>query len=255
MKGTAMNSNVKKSIIMVLIGVFGGLYFLFTGGHEAFVQYETAYVLEKMLSVDNLAVMAAIFGAFKADEHMQHKALNYGIYGAIVMRILFMVAGSEAMERFSITSYVFGGLLAYSAYKMLHGAQDHDTEEEPSMVKKVRRYFPRMSVMAMIVVAVELTDVLFAVDSVPAVLSVTDNKMVAICSNIAAIMGLRALFFVLKDGMDRIKYLNQTLSVVLGFVGFKMIAHNLIHIGTLTNVGIIAAIFSVGICVSLKGEK
>ena len=249
-----MNSNIKKSIIMVMLGVLTGFFFLFTQGTEGFVQYETAFVLEKLLSVDNLAVMAAVFAAFKADEKLQHKALNYGIFGAIVMRILFMVAGSEAMERFSVTSYVFGGLLAYSAYKMFHGEEDHNAEEEPSMVKKVRRYFPRMSVLAMVIVAVELTDVLFAVDSVPAVLSVTENKIIAIVSNVMAIMGLRALFFVLKDGLNKVKYLNQTLAVVLAFVGAKMILHSWIHIGTLMNVGIIAAIFAAGIWASFRKE-
>jgi len=245
-----MNSNVKKSIYMILLGIGFGLIPLFTMGTESFVQYQTAYTLEKLLSVDNLAVMASIFTAFKCSEAMQHKALNYGIIGAVVMRIMFMMLGAEVLERFSAMNYVFGALLVYSAYKMLHGEEASD--EEPSMVAKVRRWFPRMSTLAMVIIAVELTDVLFAVDSVPAVLSVTDNRFIAISSNIAAIMGLRALFFVLKDGMDKIKYLNQTLAVVLSFVGCKMALHSVVHIGTLANVGIIGSIFGVGIWASLK---
>jgi tellurite resistance protein TerC len=245
-----MNSNVKKSIYMILLGIGFGIIPLFIYGMQGFVEYQTAYTLEKLLSVDNLAVMASIFAAFKCSDAMQHKALNYGIIGAVVMRIIFMMLGAEVLERFSAMNYVFGALLVYSAYKMLHGEEASD--EEPSMVAKVRRWFPRMSTLAMVIVAVELTDVLFAVDSVPAVLSVTDNRFIAISSNIAAIMGLRALFFVLKDGMDKIKYLNQTLAVVLSFVGCKMALHNVVHIGTLANVGIIGSIFGVGIWASLK---
>ena len=245
-----MNSNVKKSIYMVLGGIGLGIIPLFIYGTQGFVEYQTAYTLEKLLSVDNLAVIASIFAAFKCSDAMQHKALNYGIIGAVVMRMLFMMLGAEALERFSAMNYVFGALLVYSAYKMLHGEESSD--EEPSMVAKVRTWFPRMSTLAMVIIAVELTDVLFAVDSVPAVLSVTDNRFIAITSNIAAIMGLRALFFVLKDGMDKIKYLNQTLAVVLSFVGCKMALHSVMHIGTLTNVAIIGSIFSVGIWASLK---
>jgi len=245
-----MNSNIKKSIIMVLVWVLFGFFFLFTKGTEAFVQYETAFALEKLLSVDNLAVIAAIFTAFKADEAMQHKALNWGITGAVVFRILFIMLGAEALERFSFMNLVFGGLLVFSAYKMMGGEESHN--EEPAMVARIKRIAPKMPMILMVIIAVELTDILFAIDSVPAVLSVTDDRMIAITSNIGAIMGLRALFFVLKDGMDKIKYLNQTLAVVLGFVGFKMVAHTWIHIGTLTNVAIIASIFAVGIYASFK---
>ena len=245
-----MNSSIKKSIIMVLAGVLFGVFFLITKGGEAFAQYETAFVMEKMLSVDNLAVMAAIFTAFKCSEAMQHKALNWGILGAVVFRFVFIMVGAEALERFSFMNYAFGGLLVFSAYKMM-GAQDH-AEEEPAMVTKVRRWFPRMSMLMMVIIAVELTDILFAVDSVPAVLSITDDRAIAITSNIAAILGLRALFFVLKDGMDKIKYLNQTLCAVLSFVGVKMALHSVVHIGTLANVGIIASMFGVGIWASLK---
>lgn len=235
---------------MVLGGVLFGFFFLITKGTESFIQYQTAYTLEKLLSVDNLAVIAAIFTAFKADEKMQHKALNWGITGAVVFRILFIMLGAEALERFSFMNLVFGGLLVFSAYKMMGGEESHD--EEPAMVARIKRIAPKMPMIIMVIIAVELTDILFAIDSVPAVLSVTDDRMIAITSNIAAIMGLRALFFVLKDGMDRIKYLNQTLAVVLSFVGVKMALHSVVHIGTLTNVAIIASMFGVGIWASLK---
>ena len=235
---------------MVLGGFIFGFIFLVTRGTEAFAQYETAFVLEKLLSVDNLAVIAAIFTAFNCNEKMQHAALNWGIIGAIVLRTLFIFAGAEVLARFAVASFVFGGMLIFSAYKMMHTEEASD--EEPAMVAKVRRYFPRMSMLVMVIIAVELTDVLFAVDSVPAVLSVTNDRMIALTSNIAAIMGLRALFFVLKDGMDKVKYLNQTLAVVLAFVGAKMVLHEWIHIGTLTNVAIIVAIFAVGIAASFK---
>lgn len=248
-----MSKNMVKSIIMVAIGISFGLYFLFTQGSEAFAQYETAFVLEKLLSVDNLAVIAVVFLAFNADEKMQHRALNWGIIGAIVMRTAFIFAGSTMLEHFAFTSVIFGGLLVFTAIKMF--TEDGHEGDQPKMVYRIHARFPKMSVLMMIIIAVELTDILFAVDSVPAVLSVTDDRMIALTSNIAAILGLRALFFVLKDGMNKITYLNQTLAVVLLFVGAKMVFHRYVNISTLSNVAIIFVIFAAGIIFSLiKGE-
>jgi len=247
-----MTTDIKKSAIMILAGFSLGFVFLITDGSTAFAQYETAFFLEKLLSIDNLAVIATLFTAFKATTSEQHKALNYGIAGAIIMRLIFILIGSEALERYEFTSIIFGIILGYSGYKMMSSKHD---DSEPALVEKIGRRFPNMSKILMLIIAVELTDIVFAVDSVPAVLSVTDNRIIAFTSNIMAILGLRALFFVLKDGMDKIKYLNQTLAVVLVFVGFKMAVSHWVKIGELMNISIIFSLFAIGILFSLKPSR
>jgi tellurite resistance protein TerC len=248
-----MTTDIKKSIIMILAGFSFGFVFLITQGTAEFAQYETAFFLEKLLSIDNLAVIATLFTAFKATTAEQHKALNYGIAGAIIMRLVFILIGAEALERYEFMSIVFGVILGYSGYKMIKS--DHDETNEPKIVSKIRSRFPQISTLLMLILAVELTDLIFAVDSVPAVLSVTDSRMIAFTSNIMAILGLRALFFVLKDGMDKIKYLNQTLAVVLVFVGFKMAISRWVEISELMNMTVIFSVFAIGIILSLKPTK
>jgi tellurite resistance protein TerC len=239
---------------MILAGFSLGFVFLATSGASAFAQYETAFFLEKLLSIDNLAVMATLFVAFRATTEQQHKALNYGIAGAIVMRLAFILIGAEALDRYEFMSIIFGIILGYSGYKMMSNGHD-ESDGEPAIVEKIRRRFPKMSTLLMLILAVELTDLMFAVDSVPAVLSVTDSRVIAFTSNVMAILGLRALFFVLKDGMDKIKYLNQTLAVVLVFVGLKMAVSHWIEISELLNVTIIFSLFAIGIIASLKPSK
>lgn len=248
-----MTTDLRKSIIMILAGFSLGFVFLATNGASGFAQYETAFFLEKLLSIDNLAVIATLFVAFRATTEEQHKALNYGIAGAIVMRLAFILIGAEALERYEFMSIVFGAILGYSGYKMM--SAKHDDDDEPAIVDKLRRRFPKMSTLFMLILAVELTDLMFAVDSVPAVLSVTDSRLIAFTSNVMAILGLRALFFVLKDGMDRIKYLNQTLAIVLIFVGIKMAVSHWIHIGELLNVSVIFSIFAIGIIASFRPSR
>lgn len=248
-----MTTDIKKSVIMILAGFSLGFVFLATSGASGFAQYETAFFLEKLLSIDNLAVIATLFVAFSATSEQQHRALNYGIAGAVVMRLLFILVGAEALERYEFMSIVFGLILGYSGYKMI---SSHDAEDgEPAIVEKLRRRFPKMSTLLMLIIAVEMTDLMFAIDSVPAVLSVTDSRLIAFASNVMAILGLRALYFVLKDGMDKMRYLNQTLAVVLVFVGAKMALHHWVKIGELVNVTVIFSLFAIGIVASLKSPK
>jgi tellurite resistance protein TerC len=248
MSQTETRHNIRVAVITVALGIAFGLVFLFTQGTTAFAQYETAFFLEKMLSVDNLAVMATIFTAFRCVGKDQHKALTYGIAGAIVMRLGFIMVGAEALERFEFMSVVFGAILGYSAWKMLRSGHD---EGEPGAIRFVRRFFPKLSTLVAVIFVIELTDVIFAIDSVPVVLSITDDRWIALTSNIAAILGMRSLFFVLKDGMERIVYLNQTLAVVLAYVGAKMALHKWVHINEALNIGIVAVMFTVGIVASL----
>lgn len=248
-----MRKDIMTSVLMITAGVGFGLVFLVTKGVNAFAQYETAYVLEKMLSVDNLAVMAMIFTAFNTSPGDQHRALNYGIVGAIIMRLVFILVGAEALERFEFMSVVFGLILGYSAYKMIR--HDDETEDEPKIVSRVRTWFPGVSTLLLVILAVEASDILFAIDSVPAVLSVTGDRMIAFTSNVTAILGLRALFFVMKNGMDRMRYLNKTLAAALAFVGVKMSLSHWVHVSELMNIGMIVTIFGIGITMSIVDSR
>ena len=241
--------NVRVAIITVALGIAFGFVFLATQGSTAFAQYETAFFLEKMLSIDNLAVMATIFTVFRCEGADQRKALTYGIAGAVIMRLAFIMVGAEALERFEFMSVVFGLILGYSAWKMLR-AGNHD-ESEPKSIQFVRRFFPGLSTLVAVIVVIELTDIIFAIDSVPVVLSITDDRWIALTSNVMAILGMRSLFFVLRDGMNRITYLNQTLAVVLAYVGAKMALHKWVHINEGINIAIIATLFAIGIGISL----
>lgn len=241
--------HLRSSIITIIGGVAFGLVFLITNGTTAFAQYETAYFLEEMLSVDNVAVMATIFALFGCADDVQRKALTYGIAGAVVMRLAFVLVGAEALERFEFMSIVFGVLLGYSAWKLFSG-DDHAEAHEPKVVQQLRRIFPRMSTLVAVIIAIEVTDLIFAIDSVPVVLSVTDNRLIAFTSNVAAIMGLRSLFFVLRDGMKKITYLNETLAVVLAYVGMKMAISEWVHIPEGLNMAIIGTVFATGIGIS-----
>lgn len=248
MNDLEMKHNVRVAIITILAGIAFGLVFLFTQGTTAFAQYETAYFLEKMLSVDNLAVMATIFTAFHCVGADQRKALTYGIAGAVVMRLGFILIGAEALERFEFMSIVFGVILGYSAWKMLRSGH---SEGEPKAIQLVRRFFPRVSNLVAVIVVIELTDLVFAIDSVPVVLSIADDRWIALTSNVCAILGMRSLFFVLRGGMERIIYLNQTLAIVLAYVGAKMALHRWVHINEVVNIGIIAVMFAIGVGLSL----
>lgn len=250
---TGVTHHLRMSLITIGLGVAFGLVFLFTQGGSAFAQYETAYFLEEMLSVDNVAVMATIFAIFQCSDSVQQKALTYGIAGAIIMRLAFVLIGAEALERFEFMSIVFGGLLGLSAYKMF--TSDDHAEGEPKIIQRIQRYFPKMSTFVAVVVAIEVTDIIFALDSVPVVLSVTDNRLIAFTSNVAAIMGLRSLFFVLRDGMNKIIYLNETLAVVLAYVGTKMALSQWVHVPEWLNITLIGTMFLVGISVSLVVGK
>jgi tellurite resistance protein TerC len=246
--------HLRVSLITIALGVAFGFVFLFTQGGTAFAQYETAYFLEEMLSVDNVAVIATIFALFGCSDPIQRKALTYGIIGAVVMRLAFVLIGAEALERFEFVSIIFGALLGFSAWKLFTNDDAGETHE-PRIVGLLRRFFPRMSTLVAVIVAVEVTDLIFAIDSVPVVLSVTDNRLIAFTSNVAAIMGLRSLFFVLRDGMNRIVYLNETLAIVLAYVGAKMMLSQWVHINEVINIAIIASIFTAGIALSYTVGK
>ena len=220
---------------------FAGLMWVAYGGTAA-GQYTSAYLLEKSLAVDNLFVFALIFSYFKVPREYQHRVLFLGVLGALVFRAIFLGAGVAIVSAFEWILFLFGAFLVWTAIKLARGDDDPDVDPGKSVaVRMLRRIMPmsdeysgqRMTIrkagvltatpLLAVVVAVEAADLIFAVDSVPAVLAVSDNLFVIYTSNALAILGLRALYFCLSGLLTKFHLLNKGLAIILGFVGVKML--------------------------------
>mgnify|MGYP003489225751 FL=1 len=248
-----------QSIFWVAISlIFGLLIFLFIDKNTA-VEFLSAYVKEKMLSVDNLFVIMLIFSYFKLDEKYHHRALFWGILGAIVFRGVFILAGSYIINQFHWVLYVFGAVLLYTGIKLLWAKkEEHIDFKKSKVIKFLHKIFPftdsnhggkfflrengkfYFTSLFMVVVMVEITDIIFAVDSIPAVFAISQNLFVVFTSNIFAIMGLRALFFLLENILHRFHHLQKGLAVILLFIGAKMLIGIFgLHVSSLISFGVI----------------
>jgi tellurite resistance protein TerC len=242
-------------------------------GGAATGEYVSGYLIEKSLSIDNVFVWALIMGYFRVPQKYQHRVLFWGIFGALVMRAIFIFAGVAVIENFSWVLYVFGGFLLYTAGKLIFTDNDHVDPGESKFLKLVSKFVkttdeldgqklftkrnghrvatPLFSVLLL----VEVTDVVFAVDSVPAVLAVSREQFIVFASNAFAILGLRALYFLLADMHNRFTYLQQGLATILAFVGVKMIIAEWYHIPTWLSLVVIAIVLTASIGFSLKVER
>lgn len=222
---------------------------LFWHGRAQALQFVTGYVIELSLSVDNLFVFLVIFRYFKVPDQHQHKVLFWGILGALLMRGVFIVAGVGLIRRFSWITYAFGALLVYSGLKLLRQGETEIHPEKNPVLRLFRRAFPvtkeyvggqfftrRNGLYAtplfVVLLVVETSDILFAVDSIPAVLAITLNAFIVYTSNVFAILGLRSMYFALAGMMDLFHYLHYGLSVVLIFIGLKMLGSHYVSIPT-----------------------
>lgn len=238
-------------------------------GTDKAVEFLTAYVIEYALSVDNIFVFIVVFAYFQIPKKYQHKVLFWGILGAVVLRAVFIGVGVAAIHRFSWIMYVFGAFLVFTGVK-LAVKKDEETNPENNLgVKILRRLMPvthsferghffaringRLHATTLLVtlVVVEMTDVIFAVDSIPAVLAVSHDPFIAYTSNIFAIMGLRSLYFALSGVMDLFHFLRYGLSVILVFVGAKMLAADFVHLPPAASLGIIVGVLAVSIAASM----
>ena len=244
-----------------------------TGG-EAFLEYLTGYLIEQSLSIDNIFVIALIFSYFGIPKKYQHRLLFWGILGAVAFRGLMIWAGALLIERFEWIVYVFGAILLFSAYKMW---KSHDDEVDPAknpVVNFFKKIMPvtkgmygdhffvkRMGVTAatplfIALIVIETTDVIFAFDSIPAIFGVTRDPFIVFSSNIFAILGLRSLYFVLAAVIDRFKYLQTSLILILAFVGIKLLLANVVHLPIWLSLGVIVLFIAGGVVASLVwGEQ
>jgi tellurite resistance protein TerC len=249
-RGETMST--KKALLWSALWIGLGLSFSLAvwgwRGAEAAQEYLAGYLIEESLSIDNLFVFLLVFSSLGIALRYQRKVLFWGILGAIVMRGAFIFAGVAVLERFTWVMYIFGALLVFTAVKLLrsHGVQA-DPQRNP-LVRLARRFLPVeseyqgnaftvrrtgrrvLTPLAIALVAVESADVVFAVDSVPAVLAVSDDAFVVFTSNVAAILGLRSLYFALAGSLQRFEYLSWGLAAVLGFVGMKMLLADFVHV-------------------------
>ena len=259
-----------ESAVWISVGLLFGLVMLWEFGSAAAGEYMGGYLIEKSLSVDNVFVWAVLFTHFQVPKMYQHRVLFWGIFGALAMRVGFIFAGVAIINSFKITLILFGLFLLYSGIKLL---QTHDDGFDPAKSRAMKifhRFVPstdkldgqklftkengkRLATpLLAVLVLVEITDVIFAVDSVPAVLAVTNEQYIAFASNAFAILGLRALYFLLADMRDRFQYLQTGLGVILAFVGIKMTLSYWWHMPIAASLSVIAMILTVSIVASLR---
>jgi tellurite resistance protein TerC len=247
--------------LAVLAGLFA-VWILRSQGQQPALEFVSGYLIETSLSVDNLFVFLLLFRSFSLKPADQHRALLWGIAGAIIMRALFIAAGVSLLDRFHWVQYVFGVILLIAAIRLMkHSPEASDAsspDASPSWIRwiKARAEEPGgelgMRTFVMIVLAVEITDVIFALDSIPAVLAVTRRPFIAYTSNIFAILGLRSLFFALSGFLDRFRLLHYGLAAILAFVALKMLTVEWITVPVGISLGIILLILAIFIVLSLK---
>ncbi|GJM33403.1 MAG: membrane protein [Saprospiraceae bacterium] len=239
---------------------------------DAMIKYITGYLIELSLSIDNIFVIAVIFSSFNVPQKFQHRVLFWGILGAIVFRAIMIFFGVALINRFSWMIYLFGAFLLYTAYKMLV-SKDQDFDPHNSFVfKQIRKVIPitkkidgehffirkkhiyAATPLFVVLLVIEGTDILFALDSIPAILAITSDPFLVFSSNIMAILGLRSMYFFLSNMLEKFHYLKYSLVAILSFVGIKMLLAEYVHLPEWVSLAFIAFSLGVGIVVSLNSS-
>lgn len=240
---------------------------------SAMIDYYTGYVIEESLSLDNIFVMAMIFKYFKVPHKYQHNILFWGILGAVFFRLGMILVGVAFIENFEFATYIFGIILLFSAFKMMKEGEESEDFEESIGVRLLGKIYPidwtikngkyltkvngkwvATSLLAALVV-IEFSDILFAVDSIPAIFSITTDPFIVFTSNIFAILGLRNLYFFLSNMLDKFKYMKYSLIFILMFVGFKMLIVHFVEIPALISLAVIIGALLLGVLASITSTK
>ena len=251
-----------ESGIWVAISLGFTAWFTVTFGTELGLEFLTGYLVEKSLSVDNLFVILLVFSSFKIPDAYQHRVLFYGVLGAIILRAIFILLGAHLLNSFHWVLYIFGFILVITAIKFLRESDEKIDATENWSIKILKRIIPttnkisgsnffikengirKATPLFLALVVIEVTDLVFAVDSIPAVFAVTQDAFVAFASNILAILGLRALYFVLADWVTKLRYLKPGLAAILGFIGVKMLLVDFIKIPSWVSLLVIFAVLT-----------
>jgi len=221
-----------------------------TMGRQTALEFVAGYTVESSLSVDNLFVFLVLFEGFRISRQRQHTALLWGVWGAFVLRSVFIAAGVTLLQRYQWITWFFGLFLLYAAFRLVRSGSPRAAI--PEWIAKLQ---PARGSLLPVILAVEVTDLLFATDSIPAVLAVTHNPFVAYTSNVAAILGLRSLYFALADLLDRFRYLHFGLGALLAFAALKMLAARWVDVPVTISLAVIGFILAVSAVVSLVAKS
>ncbi len=265
--------------VTIALAFSGVIYWLFSTGYivnptnlspnDAVLKYITGYLIELSLSIDNVFVIAVIFSSFRIPPIYQHRVLFWGILGAIIFRALMILFGVALITKFEWIIYVFGVFLLYTAFKMLKNDEENFDPSESFVFKQLKKIYPittnisghdffikKMGVRAatplfVALIVIELTDILFALDSIPAILAITADPFIVFSSNILAILGLRSMYFLISRMLAKFRYINYSLVVILAFVGLKMLFSHYIHLPEWVSLTVISISLISGIVASL----
>ena len=252
---------------VALAAAFGVIVF-FWHGRAASLEFATGYLIELSLSIDNLFVFLVIFRYFRVPAALQHRVLFWGILGALITRGIFILAGVSLIQRFHWLIYVFGALLVYSGIKLLQESDKEVNPEKNPVLRLFRKWMPvtddyvaekfwvrqpglYATPLVIVLLVVETTDIVFAVDSIPAVLAITLNAFIVYTSNVFAILGLRSMYFAVSGMMEWFEYLHYGLSVVLILIGAKMLVSHYVQVPTAVALGTVAGVIAVSAVASL----
>jgi tellurite resistance protein TerC len=257
------------SILWTILALIFNVGVWHYAGTKPALEFLTAYLIERALSMDNIFVFVIIFSYFGVPQNFQHRVLFWGVLGALIMRSLFIAAGVALIEQFEWVLYVFGIILVISGWKMMASKGIEVHPEKNIFIRAARRVFPvdhgyetskffvrkngkvHLTSMFLVLITVETTDVVFAVDSIPAVFGVTQDAFIVYSSNIFAILGLRAMYFLLAGIMNTFYYLTHGLSLVLVFIGLKMLAADFVHIDIYLSLTVVVGILAISVAASL----
>jgi tellurite resistance protein TerC len=261
------------SVGWFVLGLLVSLVVLaFEGSHNA-VQYTTVYLIERSLSLDNLFVFLLLFTYFGVPYMHRPRLLFWGIVGALVLRAGFILGGTALLREFHFLVYLLGALLLVLAYRVYSGAEENVDPDRNLMVRLVRRVYPvsgelhdkhwfikdggrrYATPLFLCLVAIVFADLAFAIDSIPAAFAITRDPLLIWMGNVFALLGLRALFVLVESLIARFRYLDETIAVVLGLVAVKLLTEDLVHVGPLPSLGVIAVAFALGIALSIRADR
>ena len=257
------------SAVWIALAMVFNLGLYFWGGSKPAMEFLTGYLIEKSLSVDNVFVFAVLFAAFRVPKHCEHKILFWGVFGALLMRAAMIFAGVALIERFHWLIYVFGGFLVLTGLKMLRPNLNPADPQKHPLIRFCRNIFPVTAEyhddwffvrhegklwatpLILVLIMVETTDLIFAVDSIPAILAVSSDPFIVFTSNVFAMLGLRALYFALAGMMDKFRYLKYGLAGILTFVGTKMMLVDITPIPIAASLSVVVGILATSVVASL----
>jgi tellurite resistance protein TerC len=257
----------------VSLALLFGLFLLHKEGTQHALEYYTGYIIELSLSVDNLFVFILVFQFFSVPAELQPRVLKWGIIGAVIMRFIMIVLGALLLEQFEWVIYIFGAIVIYTGVKMINAGETRIEPEKNPMVRLAERILPFTSSyqgqhffwrnkgkllgtpLLLVLIVIETTDLVFAVDSIPAIFAITRDPFIVYTSNVFAILGLRSLFFILAGMLDKFEYLKPGVAGILIFVGVKMVLAKWVHLPILLSLAIILGTLTIAILLSIRKSK